>query len=434
MKRPHCLAAPALLLFATPAAAAGGQSSATALSTIVLLLGFIAGAYLITHFVIDQLQRRFLFNTGLEFIVLGALLGPAVPQIRVFDDFATIAPIIALAAGWVGLVYGLGFDLRQALRAQDHAVRLGAIDAIATGSLVAVTAHWAFSSGYLGPIDPEEASLAAGLLGCTAAAGSSSAVDLLSRLYRRTDGLLDLLAQASRLGDLVAIFAFGTMFALFHQGDTTWARPPTPSDWFLVTVGIGVVLGVLFNVFLDRRDSENERFVALVGIITFASGAAYLLHLSGLLVNLILGFMLANIRANPEALRDTLRRTSRPVALLLLIFAGALWQPVPWWETLLVGAGYLVVRLAGKILGCFLAASGTPMRRDLARGLMAQGDVAVAMALSFRLVYDGPAIDLAYTAVLVSVMVNEFIAPRVLKGLLIDAGEVREELPAMAGG
>jgi NhaP-type Na+/H+ or K+/H+ antiporter len=59
---------------------------------------------------------------------------------------------------------------------------------------------------------------------------------------------------------------------------------------------------------------------------------------------------------------------------------------------------------------------------------MSQGDVAVAMALSFRLVYTGPTVDLAYTAVLFGVVVHELVSPRLLRGLLVDAGELREDL------
>ncbi|MCU0690897.1 MAG: hypothetical protein MUF54_05795 [Polyangiaceae bacterium] len=70
------------------------------------------------------------------------------------------------------------------------------------------------------------------------------------------------------------------------------------------------------------------------------------------------------------------------------------------------------------------------MRRDLGRGLIGQGTVALAIALSFRLHYDGPVVDVAYTAVLGAVLVHDVLAPWVLRGLLIDAGEVRGEVSA----
>ena len=70
------------------------------------------------------------------------------------------------------------------------------------------------------------------------------------------------------------------------------------------------------------------------------------------------------------------------------------------------------------------------MRKDLFRGLLAHGDVTLAMAVSFRLVYEGEAANLAYTVVLGSVIVNDLIAPRLLRGLLADEGEIQRELKA----
>ena len=72
--------------------------------------------------------------------------------------------------------------------------------------------------------------------------------------------------------------------------------------------------------------------------------------------------------------------------------------------------------------------------------MIGQGDVAIAMAVSFKLVYDiglDPAmrgtyvddiIDATYTAILVGVMIHEVLAPRLLKGLLVDTGEIRREV------
>ena len=51
----------------------------------------------------------------------------------------------------------------------------------------------------------------------------------------------------------------------------------------------------------------------------------------------------------------------------------------------------------------------------------------MAIAISFALVYDGAAVDLAYTAILGSVVLTEFLAPRLLQNLLVDAGELRQD-------
>jgi hypothetical protein len=121
------------------------------------------------------------------------------------------------------------------------------------------------------------------------------------------------------------------------------------------------------------------------------------------------------------------------VSLVLLLFAGALWNPVPVVPGLVVTGGYVVVRILAKMLASVLATVGTPLRTDLFRGMLSQGNAAVAMAVSFRIVYDGPVADLVYTAILVGTVASELLSPRILRGLLVDAGELREDLgPAAA--
>lgn len=417
---------------ADPAGAGGGTGS---LSTVLFLLGVVAAAFLLAHYVVERAQQRFLFVSGAEYLGLGVLLGPFVlADVQPFRDLTAMGPIFAFAAGWVGLLYGLELELRS-IDLLGRAMRLALADTLVTGVLVAGSAGWLFTSGHLMPaVPPDEAWLAAGVLGCAAAAGSSSAVDLVRSRYADLDTqLLPMLRRTARLGDLLSITVFGVLFCVFHEGRTLTERPPAASDWILLTVGLGLVLGLLFVVFIGNDQGENNVFLAMVGILMFASGAAFFLNLSALLVNLLLGVVLVQT-AQGAKIRAQLERTAKPASLVLLLFAGAHWEPVPLLPGLVVAFGFLGLRLLGKVGGTLVATVGTPVRGDLFRGLMAQGDAAVAMALSAKLVYDGPAVNLAYTAILAGVVVNELVSPRLLRGLLVDAGELREDLgPAPLG-
>ncbi len=403
------------------------------MGVLLILLAFVAVAYLLTHFVVDRLQRRFLFASGLEYILLGVLLGP---NLHVLTDLDSLAPVIAFGAGWIGLLYGMEVELPVGRRASSaeagRTMRLAGVESAITGCGVAAAAAAVFRSGaFVGEISSDEAWLSAAVMGCAAAAGSSSAVDLLlSRYHEVATRLLPLLRRTARLGDILAIAAFGVLMCRFHHGDAALENPPDPSTWVLLTAGLGLSLGALFVVFLGDDDSENSRFLALVGIISFASGAAFFLDLSALTVNLLLGVVLVHSR-HGEAIHSTLAGTQKPASLILLVFAGVLWTPVPALPAIALSVGFIVLRFVCKALGCWIASMGTSLRDDLVRGLLAQGHVALAIALMFRLVYSGPAVDLAYTAILASVVFYELIAPRVLKGLLIDAGDLRHDVPQL---
>lgn len=432
-----------LLLWGTasPAlAGGGGAASDSSTFTVVLFLLGVAVAYLLANFVVDQLQERFLVVSGLEYLVVGALLGPAVPQIDVLGDPTALLPVIALAAGWVGLLRGMELDLKGFKERPGGTFRIVLVHHFVAGTALGAAAYWFFTSGWaelLLRFDGVEAmppwrelAASAVFLGCVAASDSSEPFDVLKRRYEIEGTLTERLRGATRLGDVFVVAVFGLIFTLFHPppGETMGTDFNWAAEWTGLTFGIGLGLGLLFTPFLGGRESENGRFLALVGIITFASGAAYFLQLSPLAVNVLLGLVLVNFAKSGQLMQNTLRGTEKPMNLVLYVLAGALWNPPPLWATVVALVAFVALRLLAKATASRIAAAGIPeMRQDLFRGFLAHGEVAVAMAVSFQVVFDGVIVDIAYTVCLLSVVLHDLIAPRLLRALLVDAGDVRRE-------
>lgn len=409
------------------ASGSGQNGDAGELGTIVLLVLVIGVAYVLAHNVVERLQRRFLVVSGAEYLLLGFLLGPAFPAIHALENITGLLPIIALAAGWVGLLRGTDFDFASLQKLDPATWRIVFLHHLLPGAAVGVGAYYFFTqSGWI-YTTPRGAALSAAALACFAAADSAEPFDLLARRYEITGRLAPLLRNGTRLGDIVVILAFGLIFCVFHENAPD-AQDYSPALWAWVTVLLGAALGFLFSLFLVGDESDNSRFLALVGIIAFASGGAYFLELSPLAVNLSMGFVLVNFARGGQLLHTTLESTERPMTIVLLIFAGALWQPTPLVPTLLALGGFLIARTGAKWLASVIAGWGTSVRKDLFRGLLAHGDVTLAMAVSFRLVYEGEAARVAYSVVLGSIILNDLIAPRLLRGLLVDEGELQREL------
>ncbi len=417
-------------------AASGAERTGSAgeLGTVVFLVLVIGAAYVLAHNVVERLQRRFLVVSGAEYLLLGVLLGPTFPAIGVLDDITGIVPIIALAAGWVGLLRGTDFDFASLQKLDPATWRIVFLHHLLPGAAVGVSAYYFFlqpglvyETWELGADETRTAMLSAAALACFAAADSAEPFDLLSRRYEITGRLSPLLRNGTRLGDIMVILAFGLIFCVFHES-APGAKEYSASLWAWVTFLLGGALGFLFSLFLAGDESDNSRFLALVGIIAFASGGAYFLELSPLAVNLSMGFVLVNFARGGHLLHSTLESTERPMAIVLLIFAGALWTPTDLEVTLVALAGFLILRTTAKWLASVIAAWGTTLRKDLFRGLLAHGDVTLAMAVSFRLVYHGGAADIAYSVVLGSIIINDLLAPRLLRGLLADQGEIQREI------
>lgn len=418
----------AVLAAAVPALASADGNAPTAL--VVGVLFAVGVAYLVTHFVIDRLQRRFLVLSGFEYVLLGMAIGPAVPAIDVVHDLDVLLPIIALAVGWVGLLRGMELDLQHLRDAPTDRGRLATGVNLTAGLVVGVLGYFVLREGLLGPVDPRDAGMAAGMLGCVAASGSVGPLDVVAQRHPVSGTTAHLLRRAVRMGDVGALFVFGVLFCVFHTSVDGAPITLRPTEWAVVSVALGATLGLLFRVFLADDDSENGRFLALVGIITFAAGASYMLELSPLLVTLVLGAVLVNSVKSGAQVRHTLETTERPMSLVLRLFAGALLPAAAIIPTAVGVLAFVVVRLAAKATGSALAAWGRPLRADLYRGMLGHGDVTVAMAISFRLVYAGPAADVAYAVAMGSVIVSDLVAPRALRRLLVDAGEIRQETAA----
>ena len=409
----------------------GGEAHASDSSTVgvlLLILG-VGAAYLLAHAVVDRMQRRFLVMTGAEYVLLGMLIGPVVaPWLRAFEDLDPILPLVALAAGWVGLLRGMELDLREvstAVRTRGTG-RIALLQAVLTGGLVATGSWFFFSTQF--EADTETIALGAGVLGCVSATASVRPIEVLGARYALQGGLSPVVRRIAALSDLIAIIAFGVLVCVFHPSPVGAAAKASPTEWVVISVVLGVALGVLFTPFLGGDDSDQGRFLGMAGIITFASGAAYFLQISPIFVNLCLGMVLVNwCRRGPE-IRRTLEGTRAPMALMLLVFAGALVRIPPLLPTLVLTGGFVALRLLGKVVGCWLGASGSDVRSDVHRGLLGHGDVTVAIAVAYRVFHlDGEIPNAVFMAVLDTRVLHDLFAPRALRSLLVDVGDIREE-------
>lgn len=428
------LALVGLALAPTPAfAAGGGADDGTTLTVVLLLLG-VAGAYLLAHFVVDQLQTRFLVLPGVEYLLLGLLLAAAVPSDVL--DLTALLPIIALATGWTGLLRGMGLDKETRRGWPPHTMRIAFVHHALAGLVVGL-GLWSFVvlgwSEYIFGLDVEalggssDVAAASFVLGCCAAAESAEPFELLARRYPIEGDLAKFLEGASRFGDLLLLVVFGLVFCIWHPRPGGALLELTATEWAAVQFGLGAVLGILFSPFAGGENSA-QRFLAMVGVITFASGAAFFLDLSPLSTNVLLGIFLVNVAKTGKIIRNTVSSSAKPMHLLLLMLAGALWQPPPVLFTVATTLAFVVFRLVAKMLGSAIAAWGIAgMRKDLYRGFLAHGEVTVAMAISFQVVFESPIADVVYTAALASTVIHDVIAPRVLRGLLVDAGAIRRE-------
>src|SRR5690606_41478623 len=85
--------------------------------------------------------------------------------------------------------------------------------------------------------------------------------------------------------------------------------------------------GILFHLFLGPERKVDRLFIALAGALILTSGAAAYMRLSPLLPAMLVGAVLVNTSHSNAEIRQVLAKVERPLYFVLLIFAGAAWQP-----------------------------------------------------------------------------------------------------------
>jgi hypothetical protein len=390
------------------------------MQTTLAALAVITVGYILAYLVFDRLRDRFGYVGGAEYVFIGFLLGPRITGLLGAEQVQDLTPIVSLALGWLGMLLGTYFRLPTMATIEASHLRIAFSEALITFgcALGALLALFHSLLGYPWP----EATVQAVTLAAVATLSSSAAIDAVSRKAGQVAPIFPILQLTARIDALVGVAAFGLLLAVFHLGQVSLeVRPPTATEWAVINLAVGVASGVLFHLFLGPRghlhevEGNSRLFVALAGAIVVASGASYYLNLSPIFTNLVLGFILANSGSAHRDVTRLLLNTERPVYLALLIFAGAAWSPSSP-ELLFVAPLFVLVRLGARFLGGWTAGAviAPPELRTpkLGRALLAQGGIAVALAVNYTQVRPDLNADVILTATLVSVLLFDIVASR----------------------
>ena len=380
-----------------------------ALAVLILIgaVGFIFGRFLFLRPRPGSWMEHF-FLSGVEFLLLGALVGPQ--GFNVFDTrtLFNLEPFAILALSWVGLLVGMQLRVRHLVHFPLSYFRVaftqGAVALLLSfGALAALLLAWT-------PVTAAASDRwrAALCLAAVAALSSPTAAAFFMRSRARAGHAAGLLRFIPAIDPLVSLAALAVLFAAWHVSSDGFSGGGAMLQWIGVSLAGGVSLGVLF-IFLLRIASDRDEVVLVVlGMAVFSGGMAAVFHLSPLVVCLAEGIVLSNTRGSKEHLLSIFLHLERPLYVALLVLAGAAWRfDQPWGYVL--AAIFLLVRVGGKYLGwraaATVAALPFPLPRRWWMGLLPQGGMAVAIAVSYFVVYRDPLAELVFSAILVSTAV-----------------------------
>jgi hypothetical protein len=387
-----------------------------------LILVLVVGAsYLAARVAFEWLARRYVIVSGAEYLLLGILLGPQVSHILSPEVVESFAPITSLGLGWMGALIGAQLVLPRMVRTAAVLYRVALVEScltfVVTSALMAAGIYGAFD------IAPRPAIVAGIGLGAVATVSATAGVAVVARQLGRRSPVVQQLEVATATNAVAAILASGLLFAIVHPDPdaAVVGRPLTATEWAVITIAIGVIGGALFHLFVGEERKVDRLFVSLAGAVILVSGAATYLRLSPLLAALCFGFVLVNTTRARAQITVALERVERPLYFALLVLAGATWRPsVRDWVLLVLL--FLAVRIAVKIGAARLAARWNGMLPVLGpqwgRGLLGQGGLALAVALSYLYEEDAPLSSLVFTAAVASVLLTDVMSARFVRSLI----------------
>ena len=390
-------------------------------------------AYAGSHPMILALEARIgiahVVTAGFPFVLLGLIASQNAVGVLTDDILATITPILNFGLGWLGFIIGLQMDLRHFDRLPQGTGLLVVVEAsvpfivitLACGALMVL-----FGQDYRDPsvirnaVMLGAAGAMTGLLRDRSLGGRSWVRKPLERGNPKDIGLQSLVSQLDEVFGLVALLVLAAYFRPTEAG-TTWQLPGTA--WVFVTLGLGVAVGMLLFVMVRKPQSGAEFLAVLFGFIAFASGLAGYLSLSPIVVCFIAGALVTNFPCEQrDRVAQLSNRMERPIHLIFLIIAGALWSVDDWRGWVLLPC-FVASRFVGRYLGIFAGQKSFEAKDqvppDHGPVVTPLSVLSIALVVNVERLYvgeDGGVISWVMTAVIGGAFVTEFFVQLIHEG------------------
>jgi Kef-type K+ transport system membrane component KefB len=408
------------------------------MQTLIVVGVIFAVSYLFTRPIfgshLSLLGFRFLFFSGAEFLLVGYLIGPRGLELVPAPIVASLDPILHLALGWAGLMFGLQFKWKT--------VRLYPVERYAWSFAQALTATALVGLGVwllyplLFPAASSAAALrAAAIMGICAGPTAPSSIHYFSRIFGIKGRVIQLLKFVVGVDGIPAVVLLGLFSVFLRPSGLGLGEGLAEWIWLVVATSLGVLLGALLTALIELEFSRAELLLFVLGAVGLASGLAQALNLSAVYLTFFMGVTTANTAWHYEEVHKVAAYGEKPLYLTFLVLAGTL-LVFDDLRVLALAATLVALRAAGKLLGNGLwpAISSEPEVESpfLGLTLLSQGAFAIVLAVDFFFLLEPDPVNggwapMITSAVLLAVLVNEVLSPLFIRRLIPAPESPREE-------
>ena len=347
----------------------------------------LVGAALIVCFYAGGLARKIKLPSLIGFMIVGAIFGPSFKQITLFTTEIqhSLSFITQIALGFVAFSIGSELSIKSLRRLGS-----GIIWIILTESFLAffivTTLIWLVTKDL--PM--------ALVFGAMAPASAPAGTVAIIQEYKAKGSLTQALYAVVGFDDGLAIFIFGFASAVAktlldsETGNASGSFLDTmmvPTKEIALSIVVGVVLGFIFCQIVRKIQNSRDMLIVVFAVVMIGTGLSEMWHLSLILTNMVIGFVLVNTRREALVHRVTapLLEVMPLTFVLFFCLAGSHLQISALPALGSIGLVYIIGRSVGLVGGARLGATfghvEEKIKKYVGMGILSQAGVAIGLAL-----------------------------------------------------
>ncbi len=393
---------------------------------IMIMAGFFGG----------RLAHRIKLPMITGYIIVGVLLSPSVFNILSNVTVDSLGAFTSIALGIIAYSIGGRLHLRAIHKMGRTILVIGFAQAVGAFivSVIAIVFVAPYFMNLPGATVLKDYLPMGIIIGAIASATAPAAILALVREYRARGPLTTTLLSVVAFDDAIAIVLFSIAIRVASSlvaglGDfSAYQMLVIPFLKVLGSVGIGIAFGFTI-VYLSRLVKERSLLLVVVlGVLLLCVGVSKLLDFSEILSSMTIGFVAYNrlkigIREKTFNVIDDIEDV---VFAMFFVLAGLHFDLGVIKTSGVLAVLITVTRFTGKYLGtragAVLAGAGEEVKKYLGFALLPKAGVSIGLGLLAAQAF--PTFGaIIYTAILASVIINELIAPPLVKYAIFKAGE-----------
>ena len=381
--------------------------------SVILFAGLIFGK-VVTYLKLPHI-------TG--YLIGGIIIGPSVLNLVPHEAALSLKIITEAALGFIAFSIGSEFKISQIKKSGKGVMIITVFEALVAIACVDLAMIFIFKQ-------PVQFSI---IIGAIAAATAPAATVMVIRQYKAKGPLVDTLLQVVAMDDAVGIIAFSISLAIAQvlsgggTGNVLAHALWTPSKEIFGAALLGVAFGTALSYFSKKATGEEQLLTMTLGALLFTVGISVQFGFSSLIACMMVGATVVNLVNNKRTF-TVVDRFTPPIFLAFFTIAGVDVNFGVLKGVGLIGVGYVIFRVVGKLLGAYAGARLTNapevVQKYLGFTLIPQAGVAIGLSMVAERVLPGETGLAIKTIILGATVIYELVGPVIAKMALVKAGAI----------